>query len=266
VKNNKAWANFVFLGLVGGVFHWLWPQRQNFTMEKVIHVNDIFGAMVTWGQSFVAGQIAFLLRGRKRKFQFWCFSAAALFCLGCLQIMDPEFILRDAISELFWSVLVVGGGGFLFVKGWRFRHLYGRLACWMLAVAGLCGVVWFWMHWEKTLWWVTILSEDDYLDAALFLMSAGVLTAICFKERPSWQTIRWFGIGIVMHLVYVCIEMGDGDVFVLNLPLAPQRFWEDLFQFAALCAYLLGLILLRNDIQRKITAACSSRKPNNSAR
>ena len=261
-----VWASILFLGLVGGVFHWIWPHRQIFFIQNMISATDIFGGVVTWGQSIVAGRIAFILRHEWRKCLFWCSAAAALFCLGCLQMMDPKNILKDAFPDIFWSALVVGGGIFLFVISARVRQANKRLAYRILAVAGLCGVVWFWMHWGKNIWWVNMIIEDDYFDAAFFLMSAGVLAVICLRERAAWQTISWFGIGLVMHLVFTFIELGDGDVYMVNLPLAPNCYWEELFQFATLCAYLLGMVFLCDDIQRKIVAASPIQKPNGGAR
>ena len=91
------------------------------------------------------------------------------------------------------------------------------------------------------------MGNDDSIKILLWLCTAVVLVFIArrYARRRSAVT-RALSIGYVLHSMYLLLDVGDGDLFRIPLPLSLQviKAAEEFFELAFLSAYLVGIALI----------------------
>ena len=84
------------------------------------------------------------------------------------------------------------------------------------------------------------IFPDFYYSTAVVL----VFIARCYGRRRSAVT-RALSIGYLLRSLYLLLDVGDGDLFRIPLPLSLQviKAAEEFFELAFLSAYLVGIAL-----------------------
>ncbi|MFC1660546.1 hypothetical protein ACFL3S_03630 [Gemmatimonadota bacterium] len=166
-----------------------------------------------------------------------------LACAIRLQVRSGELpSYGGGVFDIFTStVLWLGSITAILIAATRHRSLM-RFVTWLgaSAAAGALAIDEVFEFHEETRF---IIGDDDYIKILMWL-AAGMGMALLYRlERPARAVVAVFLLGFLFHTLYMVVDMGDGDFYLLPLSINVSVWAEELLEILSNLAYLTGLLL-----------------------
>lgn len=118
----------------------------------------------------------------------------------------------------------------------------GRFLFWAVSSAGLALLAMderFAQH-ERT---AELVGDDDYFKIAAWIAAGVALYVVCRLERPRRSLMIILGVGYALHLMYLLVDLGDGEIFrIPYFETTTLRRSEEVFELLFLSSYLFAFV------------------------